>query len=59
MSRFTVLSIKLWVFFYSVVFFMRKRITYGRIGNRVEIYARERGDYHKFGVVTELKVIHL
>ena len=47
------------VFFYSVLFFLRKRVAYGRIGNRVEIYARERGDYHKFGVAYPLKVIRL
>ena len=59
MFRLKVLSIKLWVCFYSVLYFMRKRVTYGQIGNRVEIYARKRGDYHKFGIVKELRVIKL
>ena len=52
-------SVKLWVFFYSCLFFLRKRVAYGMIGNRVEIYARERGDYHKFGIAYPLKVIRL
>ena len=53
------LYINLWVLLYSVLFFMRKRVTYGQIGNRVEIYARRRKDYHKFGIANPLKVIRL
>ena len=55
------LFVKICICYYTALYFRRYRITYGKIGNRIEIFKSDddlRKD-HKFQVVQPLKVIRL
>ena len=53
------LRIRLYVLFYSLFYYKRNTIDFGRLGNRIEIYKTAYRDYHKARVCTILKVIKI
>ena len=59
MSLWKRLKVRFFVIFYTVVYFGRWDIHHGRIGNRIEIQRKARGETHKVFISYPLRTIKL
>ena len=59
MSIWKRMQIRFYIMFYSIIYYKRWSIHYGRIGNRIEISKKEYGNTHKFFVAYPLKTIKI